>query len=57
MSQGNQPNTLVSNPTARQKPSEKKPSPFGSFLKTLIYAVLIALVIRTFAYEPLRFRF
>jgi signal peptidase I len=52
MSQGNQPNTLVSNSTALQKPSEKKPSSFGSFLKTLIYAVLIALVIRTFAYEP-----
>lgn len=52
MSPVNQPNNLVPNPTAPQKPSEKKPSSFGSFLKTLIYAVLIALVIRILAYEP-----
>ncbi|RMD61510.1 MAG: signal peptidase I, partial [Alphaproteobacteria bacterium] len=32
--------------------SKKKSSAFGETVRTVIYAVLIALVIRVFAYEP-----
>lgn len=57
MSQDNQANILLPNPIephplAQKKSVKKKPSSFNSFLKTLIYAVLIALAIRTFVYEP-----
>jgi len=38
--------------TGAQKKPEKKKESFGEILRTVIYAVLIAVVLRTIAYEP-----
>ena len=45
-------NTQLNPITGANLNPKKKESSLWSFIKTLIYAVLIALVIRTFAYEP-----